>query len=149
MTKEERLKNRQKENLERLKNFCLMDDDFMTVCFENNIKGVELVLRIILEEPDLIVTEVKTQYFMKNLQKRSLRLDIFATNSNGKKFNIEIQRKDGGAGFKRARYHSSLIDAKVLNPGEDFGNLPETYVIFITENDIFKKDFQCIILNVV
>ena len=139
MTKEERLKNRQKENLERLKNFCLMDDDFMTVCFENNIKGVELVLRIILEEPDLIVTEVKTQYFMKNLQKRSLRLDIFATNSNGKKFNIEIQRKDEGAGFKRARYHSSLIDAKVLNPGEDFGNLPETYVIFITENDIFKK----------
>ena len=139
MTKEEKLRNRKEKNLERLKNFCLMDDDFMTVCFENNIKDVELVLRIILEEPDLVVTEVKTQYFMKNLQKRSLRLDIFATNSSGKKFNIEIQRKDGGAGFKRARYHSSLIDAKVLEPGENFENLPETYVIFITENDIFKK----------
>ena len=139
MTKEEKIKSRKEKNLERLKNFCLMDDDFMTVCFENNIKGVELVLRIILEDPDLIVTEVKTQYFMKNLQKRSLRLDIFATNSSGKIFNIEIQRKDGGAGVKRARYHSSLIDAKVLEAGENFENLPETYVIFITENDIFKK----------
>ena len=139
MTKEEKIKNRKEKNLERLKNFCLMDDDFMTVCFENNIKGVELVLRIILEDPDLIVTEVKTQYFMKNLQKRSLRLDIFATNSSGKKFNIEIQRKDEGAGFKRARYHSSLLDVKVLNVGENFENLPETYVIFITENDILKK----------
>ena len=136
MTKEEKIKNRKEKNLERLKNFCLMDDDFMTVCFENNIKGVELVLRIILEDSDLIVTEVKTQYFMKNLQKRSLRLDIFATNSSGKKFNIEIQRKDGGAGFKRARYHSSLIDAKVLEPGENFENLLETYVIFITEHDV-------------
>lgn len=153
MTKEEKLKNRHEENLARLKSFCLMDDDFMTACFENNIKGVELVLRIILEESDLIVTEVKTQYFVKNLQKRSLRLDIFATNSRGEKFNIEIQREDKGAGFKRARYHSSLIDARVLEPGENFEKLPATYVIFITENDILGEGLplyhveRCILEN--
>lgn len=139
MTKEEKLKNRQEENLIRLKNFCLMDDDFMTVCFENDIEGIQLVLRIILDEPDLIVTDVKTQYFMKNLQKRSVRLDVFATNSKGKKFNIEVQREDKGASPKRARYNSSLIDAKILEMGQDFEKLPETYVIFITENDVLGE----------
>ncbi len=136
MTKEEKLKNRHEESLIRLKNFCLMDDDFMTVCFENDIEGIQLVLRVILDEPDLVVTDVKTQYFMKNLQKRSVRLDVFATNSKGKQFNIEVQREDKGASSKRARYNSSLIDAKILEPGEDFERLPETYVIFITENDV-------------
>lgn len=139
MTKEEKLKSRQEENLIRLKNFCLMDDDFMTVCFENDIEGIQLVLRIILDESDLIVTDVKTQCFMKNLQKRSVRLDIFATNSKGKKFNIEVQREDKGASPKRARYNSSLIDAKILEMGQDFEKLPETYVIFITENDVLGE----------
>jgi len=32
-----------------------------------------------------------------------------------------------------------LIDADITVPGEDAKNLPESYVIFITENDIFGK----------
>ena len=38
-----------------------------------------------------------------------------------------------------ARYHSSIIDANVLNAGDDFELLPESYVIFITENDVLGK----------
>lgn len=41
---------------------------------------------------------------------------------------------------KRARYHSSVIDANSLNPGDEFTDLPECYVIFITENDVLEKD---------
>ena len=40
--------------------------------------------------------------------------------------------------MKRARYNSSLIDANVTEPGEKYENLCESYVIFITENDIMK-----------
>ena len=43
-----------------------------------------------------------------------------------------------GAGVKRARYNNSLIDANVTEPGEKYENLCESYVIFITENDIMK-----------
>lgn len=139
MKTEEKLKKRHEENLQRLKEFCLMDDDFMTACFTDNLEGVELILRIILNEPDLVVEDVQVQHFMKNLQKRSITLDVFATNNTGRKFNVEIQRADKGAGVKRARFHSSLIDGKVLEPGEYFEKLPETYVIFITENDIMGK----------
>ncbi|MGN0485060.1 MAG: PD-(D/E)XK nuclease family transposase [Lachnospiraceae bacterium] len=65
-----------------------------------------------------------------------VRLDIHAIDSEQKKYNIEIQRADKGAGAKRARFNSSIIDANSLPAGKDFDELPETYVIFITENDV-------------
>lgn len=37
-----------------------------------------------------------------------------------------------------ARYNSSLMDANVTEPVEKYENLCESYVIFITENDIMK-----------
>ena len=36
------------KDLQRIKNFRLMDDDFMNACFDGNIEAAELVLRIIL-----------------------------------------------------------------------------------------------------
>ena len=49
---------------------------------------------------------------------------------------VEIQRADQGAGKKRARYYSSMLDSTTLHASEPFSALPETYVIFITENDV-------------
>ena len=122
--------------LEKIQQFCLMDDDFMTKCFEDNIECTELVLRIIMDKTDLKVTEARTQYTIKSLQGRSVRLDIDAVDSSGKEYDIEIQRADKGAGARRARYNCSLLDANVLLTGDDTEKLPETYVIFITENDV-------------
>lgn len=126
--------------LQRIQDFRLLDDDFMTKCFENNIECTELILRIIMDKPDLQVNEARTQYTIKNLQGRSVRLDVDATDKEERKYNIEIQRADSGAGSKRARYNSSLIDANVLLPGDNPDDLPETYVIFITENDVIGKN---------
>ena len=132
---QEKEKQRQ-EDLKRIKSLRLIDDDFMTICFDNYIEGAELLLKIILDRDDLKVSEVKAQKVLKNLQGRDLRLDIYATDAAGKKYDIEIQRADNGAHQKRARYHSSLIDSDMLKAGEDFTELRENYVIFITENDV-------------
>ena len=75
---------------------------------------------------------------MKNLQGRSVRLDILAVDELGRVYNIEIQRSDQGATVKRARYNSSLLDANITEPGDDYNGLNETYIIFITENDVLK-----------
>ena len=48
---------------------------------------------------------------------------------------VEIQQDNEGASPKRARYHSGLMDMNTLNPGQDFDELPESYVIFITMDD--------------
>ena len=127
------------EDLQRLRGFRLMDDDFLTKCFEGDPACIELVLRIVMEMPDLLVQEVHTQVFVENLLNRSVRLDILATDSAGRKINVEIQRSDRGAGRKRARYNSSMMDANLLQKSEDFDALPETWVIFITEHDVMEK----------
>ena len=128
------------KDLERLQKLRLIDDDFMSKCFEDNIECTELILSIILERNDLKVQKVQTQYKIKNLQGRSIILDIYATDKNGKKYNIEVQRFDKGAGAKRARYNSSLIDANITTAGDKYENISETYIIFITEKDALGKN---------
>ncbi len=130
---------RHQEDLQRLRGLRLIDDDFMNACFDGYTDGAELLLRIILNKPDLRVKSVKTQRRMKNLIGRDICLDIDADDDAGKEYNIEVQRADKGADRKRARYHSSILDAHLLQPGDDFSNLPETFVIFITENDVIGK----------
>ena len=127
---------KQQEDLARLRQLRLIDDDFFSKCFDNDTACVQLVLQIVLDKPDLNVVDVRTQVFVEHLLNRSVRLDVLATDSEGRKFNIEIQRSDKGAGRKRARYNSSMMDVNLLEKGNDFEALPETYVIFITENDV-------------
>ena len=136
MTVTETMDQKQQEDLARLRQLRLIDDDFFSKCFDNDTACVQLVLQIVLDKPDLNVVDVRTQVFVDNLLNRSVRLDVLATDSEGRKFNIEIQRSDKGAGRKRARYNSSMMDVNLLEKGNDFEALPETYVIFITENDV-------------
>ena len=44
----------------------------------------------------------------------------------------------GGYDPHRARYHSSMMDVENLDEKQDYRELPDTYVIFITENDYYK-----------
>ncbi len=124
--------------MEKIRNFTLMDDDFMSKVFEDKACA-EYLLHIILEREDLTVVRSQSQYTVKNLQGRSIRLDILATDENGDLYNIEVQRSDKGADVLRARYYSGMIDANNTNPGEKFENIRETWVIFITENDVFGE----------
>ena len=131
------LERKRLEDLRRIQSLRLLDDDFMNKVFEDKACA-EFLLQIILERTDLTVQKVHSQHNLKNLQGRSVRLDILATDEAGRVYNIEVQRSDKGAGAKRARYNSSLIDANITEPGDNYENLNETYVIFITEHDVLK-----------
>ena len=80
------------DNLQRIKQLCLFDDEFMTACLSGDIKGPELILKIILGRDDLKVLDSQAQKVMKNLSGRDVRLDVFATDSEGRLYDIEIQR---------------------------------------------------------
>ena len=127
------------EYLAEIKRFRLMDDDFMSKCFENAPECIELMLQIILGKKDLKVVKAQTEYPIKSLQGRGVRFDVFARDSKGREYDIEIQRSNEGAEPKRARYNSALMDANALKPGEGIGKLRDTYVIFITENDVMGR----------
>ena len=124
------------ECLVLVENFRLMDDTFMSKCLEHAPECIELILRIILGKKDLKVVKSQTEYPIKSLQGRGVRFDVFARDWEGREYDIELQRADHGAEPKRARYNSALMDANELESGEDFGKLRDTYVIFITENDV-------------
>ena len=128
--------------LETIKKFRLIDDTFFSACFDNNEEDVEYILRIILEKPNLKVLKVQTQKSVENMYGRSVRFDVFATDDTGKLYNIEVQRADSGAVPARARYNSVMLDYHRLKKKAKFNELPETFVIFITEHDVLKDGEQ-------
>ena len=132
---EQDFEERNRKYQSQIQEFCLMHDTFMSKVFEDK-KCTELVLRIILNRDDLIVDHVNCQQDIKNLQGRSIRMDILAHDRKGVIYNIEVQNDDADADPKRARYNSSLLDANITEAGDDYDQLRETYVIFITRNDV-------------
>jgi hypothetical protein len=119
----------------------LFDDELMSLVFDGNIAATELLLRIILERDDIKVISVTGQRELKNpvVGGRKIRLDILACDNTGRYFNIEVQRRKKGSGFRRARFHSSMIDTRMLNEKQEFRELLDSYVIFITEKDKIGK----------
>lgn len=75
----------------------------------------------------------------KSVGGHSVRFDIYAVDSTEKEYDIEIQRSDDGAIPQRARYNSAMLDSGMLKSGANYRSLKESYIIFITENDIFGK----------
>ena len=124
--------------MERIKNLRLIDDELMTVVFSGDTKATELLIRILLNRNDLRVTKSMTQEQKHNLFGRSVTLDIVAEDIFKTEYNIEIQRADKGAGARRIRYHQAMIDSHTLKKQEDFDKLPNLYIIFILEHDLFN-----------
>ncbi len=133
--------NPSKDVVTILENYRLLDDDFMTLFFKQNYEATALVLDVILNRSDIEVEIIEVQKRETNpaVDGRNVVLDIFAVDSKGKNYDIEIQRADSGAGRRRARFLSSVIDYNMLKEKQKFSALRDSYVIFITENDVMKK----------
>ena len=148
IVKTEELETRYERYKGILKDLTIMSDVFMRNVFKKR-ECTEYVLQVIMNKKDLKVIDQVLQKDYKNLQGRSAILDCVARDSEGKQMdveiqqdnegaspkNVEIQQDNEGASPKRARYHSGLMDMNTLNPGQDFDDLPESYVIFITRDD--------------
>lgn len=147
LTVTEQINQKHQEDLQRLKDFKLFDDVFLTKCFEGNTACIELVLQIILEKPDLKVLDVRTQVFVENLLNRSVRFDILATDSTGARINVEIQRSDQGAGKRRARYNCSMLDASLLEKGKILMNCRKHTSSLLQNMMYLVKISLCIILG--
>lgn len=125
------------KTLEAVEKLCLFDDDFMSLVFDKNKEATEFLLNTIFEREDMCVLEVKGQHEYKNvLPYRCITIDIRAVDHTGKIYDIEVQRADAGAIPQRARFHSALIDSRLLEEGQKFKEIKDSYVIFITQNDV-------------
>lgn len=117
----------------------LFDDDLMSMVFDGNIEATELLLKIILKQDDIQVESVVGQRELQSpvVGGRDIRLDIWAQDGTGKHYNVEVQQRPEGAHIRRVRFHSSMMDSRMLKAGQDFSELQDSYMVFITRTDIF------------
>ena len=130
---------------EYLNTACLFEDDYFKIFMQNQTyKSAEFMLRTILKNPFLQVKNISVQKVINNIGGREVHLDFYCEQigENGeviKRFNIEVQRANEGAIPQRARFYASSLDSASLKEKDKFKTLSENIVIFICENDIFKK----------
>lgn len=118
----------------------LFDDDLMSRVFDKNIEATELLLRIILERKIKVISVIG-QEEMKSaaVGGRNITLDVHALDENEEKMDIEVQGNSEGAHIRRARYHSSVLDSRMLKEGQEFKEIKDSYVIFIYKRDKFQE----------
>lgn len=135
---EKRINQRREEVLEAIATLSLLDDNLMTLVFDRNISATELLLNIILQRDDLRVLDVVAQREYKNpvVGGRSIAIDIYAVDGDEKVYDIEVQRASLGADAHRARFHSSMMDTRMLKAQQEFREIHDSYVIFITASDV-------------
>ncbi len=104
----------------------------------------ECVLSIMLDEPDLRLSQVRVEDVILNSKgKRGIRLDAWALAEDSRRFATEMQNDASEDDLKkRSRYYQGLLDAPALKAGKHtkYRHLPSTIVIFITQTDLFGKD---------
>lgn len=135
---EERKKLERRDTLMYLQKFRPMDDEFIRAMLRDNKPLAEMILKILINDPGFVLETFETQADMKFVTgARSIMLDGYGTDGTGRKIDLEVQRADKGAEPERARYHASVMDVENLKAGQNFRELPDVYVIFITEVDFF------------
>ena len=126
----------------------LFDDDLMSLVFDENIPATQLILRIILNR-HIIVKSVEGQDELKNplVRGRDIRLDVHAIDEDGEEIDIEVQGDSDGAHVRRARFHSAMVDSRMLEATDDFKVLKDSYVIFIGTHIVDVEKLEIIIKN--
>ena len=128
---------RREQLLEKARQFNLLSDVFMSVVL-NDKAACQHVVRILTGISDLIVKEVRAQYRISRITSHDAILDILAEDSKGKLYNLEIQRSDTIDHARRTRFYAAMIDSECLLKGQSYSEMPEVYIFYISETDLWK-----------
>ena len=139
-SKEKSKKDRKTDDevMQIIRNLRLIDDVLFEK-FMEDYAACEELLQVILENPQLKVKPetLVAQKSLRNLAKRSVRLDAYIEGIEDKVYNIEIQRSDNCNHVKRVRYNASTITVNKSEPGDEFEHVQDVIVVYISEFDMF------------
>ena len=124
--------------VEQMRSLTLMSDVFMSVAL-NDIPACQYVLRILTGIESLKVKEVRTQYRISKIESHDAALDVLAEDALGKLYNLEIQQLDTVDHARRTRFYGSMIDSSYLEKGTTYADLPEVYIFYLSQTDIWRK----------
>ena len=118
--------------------FNLLSNVFMSVALQEPA-ACQYVLRTLTGIADLTVRQVRTQYRISKLVSHDAVLDILAQDGAGRMYNVEIQRADTVDHARRLRFYGAMIDSEYLEKGADYAQMPEVYLIYISETDLWRE----------
>lgn len=120
--------------------FNLLSNVFMSVALDDK-DACEYVLKILTGIKDLKVKEIRSQYRISKIHSHDAILDILAEDSTGQLYNLEIQRSETIDHARRTRFYGAMIDSEYLEKGKTYGELPDVYIIYISETDLWKAGY--------
>ena len=123
--------------LQGVENLTLLHDTFMKVAL-NDIAACQHVIRILMDDPTIEIVDVRSQYRLSRLVSKDSILDILAEDSRGRVYNLEIQRKTTIDHARRTRRYGAMVDSAYLEKGKDYDQMPEVYVIYISETNLWE-----------
>ncbi len=115
-------------------------NDFVFTKFMSDPEICKEVLGILLGFEIGEIEKVEYQNTIEiDLSQKGVRLDVYVKDSD-KIYDIEMQVTNSPSLIKRARYYQSCIDIDDLEKGMSYGNLRDSYIIFICTFDPFELD---------
>lgn len=110
------------------------------MCDENHCKDL---LERVLEIPIERVEVSKEKSIVYHPAFKGVRLDVYAKDEMGTHYDIEMQATQKNFMERRSRYYHSQMDMSFIATGEDYGKLPNSYVIFVCDFDPFGEKKYC------
>lgn len=114
-------------------------DDFL---FSKVMRDKEICIALLEKLLKLKIKDIKYLEEQKTIDieydAKSIRLDVYVEDGN-RVFNLEMQTTNQYDLPKRSRYYQGMIDLNIIEKGEIYKNLKDSYVIFICTFDPFGK----------
>lgn len=134
--------------MKKLEDMNLVDDFLMTILIchqEYGDRSVRYMLECILNRRFGKLTVVPQRVMCgADPEKHGIRMDVYIDENDGEIIDIEPDQNDGKADVKavprRNRFYHAKIDSANLAAGDDYSNLRNVVVIFITTYDPFGLD---------
>ena len=123
-----------------------MDNELFKRAFRERPDLAEHLLRGLLSMPDLKVVKSTTQDRIYDKNSKSVILDCLCTDSEGKRYDIEVQNDASKSLGRRARAYGSILDSNIFEASQEYEELPDRYIIFITREDFLKNGRQVTVL---
>lgn len=118
----------------------ITDDVMFSSVFRDVEDCKEFLQRILrLSIVELKIVE-EQKCFQTRLSGKGIRLDIYAKDSDGNTYDIEMQLTDTGELDLRSRYYHSEMDSYQIKKGTKYKFLKQSIVIFVCDFDLFGEN---------
>jgi predicted transposase/invertase (TIGR01784 family) len=128
-------------------NLDITDDFMFGKVMQDERNTIELLERLTGNQIDSVRTAVGQKVIKITNDSKGVRYDVYVEDGQGVMYDAEMQKYRGKKKTatlpKRARFYQGLMDLNILNRGEEYAELKQSYVIFICTFDPFGKGLCC------